>query len=117
MSTDGERVAEVLGDAIAEAVRRAVDEVGRAPQGQLAMAGSAPPGEAPPPAPRDLVRGNPLAEDPYEVLGVGRGAPWAEVEAAHKRLARLWHPDTGGDEDLIRRLNVAYAALKIRRGR
>ena len=31
--------------------------------------------------------------DPYRVLGLGREATVAEVRAAHRRLAKRYHPD------------------------
>lgn len=129
---------DVLSDAIASAVRRAMDDVGRAPYGELSEA----PAQAPAPAaaptilPADLgklcaaadidrgpLRPPPDVDDPYAVLGVPRGATWERITAAHRRLARAWHPDGAPDEegamreDLIRRLNVAYAELRVRRGR
>lgn len=106
----------MIGDAIAEAVRRAVDDVGRAP---LAEIGDADPadathenGSSPP-----LVAPDVTSDDPYTVLGVARSAPWEQIVVAHKRLARAWHPDAGGDEDSIRRLNAAFAELRVRRGK
>src|SRR5687767_13086832 len=123
MPTDGDRAAEVLGDAIAEAVRRAVDDVGRAPLAEVGVGSGATSAgvddvidirNAPAPA---LVHPDGRAADPYAVLGVARSAPWEQIDAARKRLARAWHPDAGGDEDLIRQLNAAYAELRIRRGR
>ena len=119
---------DVLGDAIAVAVRRACDDVGRAPFGEL--------GDADPPAEEpaadahveeldlwNTVPPPPELDDPYDVLGLPRGASWERITAAHRRLARAWHPDgTSGDErakrdELIRRLNVAYAELRVRRAR
>lgn len=115
MSTaEDDRAADVIGDAIAQAVRRAVDEVGRAPLGELG--GDDEP--LPEPSPLYVVSdGDAHADDPYAVLGLARSAPWEQIVAAHKRLARRWHPDAGGDEDSIRRLNAAYAELRVRRGR
>lgn len=116
---------DVIGDAIAVAVRRACDDVGREPYGELPSSDLVDPYDddrgidalvdrLPPPAEVD---------DPYEVLGIGRSASWAHITAAHRRLARRWHPD-GADEserehreELIRRLNAAYAELRIRRAR
>ena len=127
---------DVFGSAIARAVRRAVDGVGRDPLGSLpsadepaapaaAVAAAEVAGEpepepadaGPPPLPAAGVT------DPYELLGVSRRAPWPEINAAYKRRARAWHPD-GAPEDeqarrheLIRDLNAAYAELRVRRGR
>ena len=123
---------DVFGAAIARAVRRAVDGVGREPAGALTAPPErepatapveplAPPGDpveaSPPPLPRaDVV-------DPYELLGVSRRAPWADITAAYRRRARAWHPDGAPAEEqerrheLIRDLNAAYAELRVRRGR
>ena len=122
---------DVLGDAIASAVRRAVDGVGRAPYGEISDAKprswaealgteEAPVEDEVPP---ERLRPPPDVDDPYEVLGVARGASWERITAAHRRLARRWHPDGAPEgereqrEELIRRLNVAYAELRVRRGR
>jgi hypothetical protein len=118
LGDDPDRAADVIGDAIADAVRRAVDEVGRLPLAELGRDDGAngttgdTGADAPP-----LLAPDATSEDPYAVLGVARSAPWEQIVAAHKRLARSWHPDAGGDEDLIRRLNAAFAELRIRRGR
>jgi len=119
---------DVLGDAISIAVRRACDDVGRAPFGEL---GDPDPAPDEPAAELDVeeielwdtVPPPPEFDDPYDVLGLPRGASWERITAAHRRLARAWHPDgasadqRGEREELIRRLNVAYAELKVRRGR
>ena len=64
--------------------------------------------------------------DPYIVLGLPPSASWEEISAAHRRLAKLHHPDrlvnasveerTAGDQR-IRDLNVAYMELRRRKGR
>jgi len=68
----------------------------------------------------------PDADDPYVVLKVAPTAPWEEIVASYRRLARMWHPDGLRDpapgerelcDDMIRRLNVAYSQLRVRRGR
>lgn len=65
-------------------------------------------------------------DDPYVVLKVAPGADWDEITASYRRLARMWHPDGLRDpapgerelcDDMIRRLNVAYTELRVRRAR
>ncbi len=58
--------------------------------------------------------------DPYEVLGVERGASQATIKAAWRRLARQHHPDVSGPDDASTRaatrrmaqINTAYEALR-----
>lgn len=64
--------------------------------------------------------------DPYVVLGLAPSATWEEISAAHRRLAKLHHPDRllnateeereNGDRR-IRELNIAYMELRRRKGR
>ena len=50
--------------------------------------------------------------DPYRVLGVQRGADADEVKAAHRRLAKRYHPDGGsGDEQRFLVVQDAYQLL------
>jgi hypothetical protein len=64
--------------------------------------------------------------DPYEVLDVDPAASWEQIVDAHRRQARLHHPDRlvgrpdaeiAAAEDRIRHINAAYRELKVRRGR
>jgi DnaJ-domain-containing protein 1 len=64
--------------------------------------------------------------DPYVVLGLPPSASWEEISAAHRRLAKLHHPDRlhGASTDerengdrRIRELNIAYMELRRRKGR
>lgn len=50
--------------------------------------------------------------DPYRALGLARGATEAEIKAAHRRLAKRYHPDSP-DGDTLRFLDVqdAYKLL------
>jgi hypothetical protein len=52
--------------------------------------------------------------DPYDVLGVSRGASDAELRKAYRRLVQLHHPDhNGGSAEATRRfeeVQEAYAA-------
>lgn len=53
----------------------------------------------------------------YEVLGVPDNAPWADVKVAFKALARKYHPDLGGDAELMKKLNAAFDRLKTSLGK
>ncbi|MEY2446561.1 MAG: hypothetical protein QOH79_37 [Acidimicrobiaceae bacterium] len=64
--------------------------------------------------------------DPYVVLGLPPSASWDEISAAHRRLAKLHHPDrlmNANEADRehsdrrIRELNIAYMELRRRKGR
>ncbi|MBN1152043.1 MAG: J domain-containing protein [Dehalococcoidia bacterium] len=51
----------------------------------------------------------------YEILEINRDASQEEVNAAFRRLARVWHPDRNPDQDeaeaIFRRINTAYQVL------
>lgn len=54
--------------------------------------------------------------DPYEVLGVSRGASEDEIKSAYRKLAKKYHPDLHpGDEECAKKMNevnAAYEAIK-----
>jgi DnaJ-class molecular chaperone len=62
--------------------------------------------------------------NPWAVLGVAQGSPWAEVARARRMLLQQYHPDRLGHvpplvhklaEDAFKRVNDAYDALKAQR--
>ena len=57
--------------------------------------------------------------DPYTILGVDRSASDAVIAAAHKRLARTFHPDVAGDGATVEmmRINAAFDRIRDRRRR
>ena len=61
-------------------------------------------------------------DDPYSVLRVSREDPWPKIVAAHRRLAKEFHPDRFVEQsaDIVRqaeletkRINEAYATLRL----
>jgi hypothetical protein len=56
-------------------------------------------------------KSRPKASDPYVTLHLLPSAPPEVVKAAYRALATLHHPDKGGDEEKMKRLNEAYGRL------
>ncbi len=50
-------------------------------------------------------------EEAYQVLGLQPGASEADIRAAHRRLMRGAHPDSGGSDWLASRINQARDLL------
>lgn len=49
--------------------------------------------------------------DPYDILGVPRGASLDEIKAAYRRASKKKHPDLGGTDEEMTELNIAYAFI------
>lgn len=49
--------------------------------------------------------------DDYAVLGLPPGATLQEVKAAYRRLAKVYHPDAGGDPEIFVKIHAAYQKL------
>jgi hypothetical protein len=47
----------------------------------------------------------------YQVLGIAAGATEADIRAAHHRLMRAAHPDSGGSDWIAARINQARDVL------
>ena len=65
-------------------------------------------GGAAPPRPQTSAMSR---KEAYEVLGLKPGASADEIHAAHRRLMRMAHPDTGGSDWLASRINQARDIL------
>jgi DnaJ domain len=53
----------------------------------------------------------PAPEQPFQVLGVGANASATEIEDAYRRLAAIHHPDKGGNQQEMARINAARDAM------
>ena len=60
--------------------------------------------------------GPPTSFGPYATLYINDSAPDCVVAAAHKALARMLHPDLGGDRDAMAAVNAAFEQIKKARG-
>ena len=49
--------------------------------------------------------------DACSELWLKPGAPREVIDAAYRALARLYHPDAGGSEEAMTRLNLAYRQI------
>jgi len=50
-------------------------------------------------------------QDPYEILQIPREASFSTIRQAYLRLARIYHPDRGGDSATVISVHNAYVAL------
>lgn len=48
----------------------------------------------------------------YEILGVPVDADLENVRRAYVEMAKEWHPDKGGDVEVMKRVNEAYDLIK-----
>ena len=83
--------------------------LGSGPKRQQQAGGSAG-GSSQRPPPRRPAAGM-TPEEAYQVLGLHPGATEAEIRAAHHRLMRSAHPDSGGSDWLATRINLARDVL------
>ena len=46
------------------------------------------------------------------ILGLAEGFTEDELKKKYRELSMKWHPDKGGDEEMMKQINVAYETLK-----
>lgn len=49
--------------------------------------------------------------NPWQVLGIPLNSPPNIIKSAYRKLARLNHPDLGGDVATMQAINIAYDSL------
>ena len=52
-----------------------------------------------------------IKENLYKILGLPKFASTDEIKKAYRKLAMECHPDRGGDEERMKKINVAYQIL------
>lgn len=62
----------------------------------------------PPPRPEPRINQHPH----YAALHIANDAPLAVAEAAYKTLAKLYHPDVGGNAEKMKAINAAIAFIR-----
>ena len=50
--------------------------------------------------------------NPFVILGLSLDASEEQIRKAYKTLSLRHHPDRGGDEELMKKINVSYDVLK-----
>ena len=56
-------------------------------------------------------------DDPYKVLGVKTNSTLKEIRTAYRKLVKQYHPDAGGDEEKILKINAAWEILSDQENR
>lgn len=52
-----------------------------------------------------------IKSDYYEILGITKNADQSEIKKAYRALCKENHPDTGGDEEVFKKIAEAYEVL------
>ena len=53
-----------------------------------------------------------LIQEALEELGLPSMVSWRDIKERYRMLSKKYHPDAGGDEEKMARLNRAYEILK-----
>ena len=49
--------------------------------------------------------------DYYDILGISKSATDEEIKTAYRKLAKIYHPDKGGDKNKFQEIQKAYETL------
>ena len=52
-----------------------------------------------------------MKKNPYEIFKVSKNASWSEIKSAYRKLVKIHHPDTGGDQNIMLEINAAWEIL------
>ena len=55
-----------------------------------------------------------MNRNPYEIFKVPQNASWSEIKSAYRKLVKIHHPDTGGDQKIMLEINAAWEILKLK---
>ena len=55
-----------------------------------------------------------MNRNPYEIFQVPQNASWSEIKSAYRKLVKIHHPDTGGDQNIMLEINAAWEILKVK---
>ncbi len=55
-----------------------------------------------------------MNRNPYEIFKVSQNASWSEIKSAYRKLVKIHHPDTGGDQKIMLEINAAWELLKVK---
>lgn len=49
--------------------------------------------------------------DYYNILNINRNSDYNEIKTSYRQLAKIYHPDKGGDENIFKNISEAYRVL------
>lgn len=65
----------------------------------------------------DMQQPVPSGNDPYTLLGLHPNAVWEVCESAYRTLAKINHPDNGGNVEIMQTINAAWDKIKMMRAK
>lgn len=56
-------------------------------------------------------------DDPLTILGLSGKPTWGEIKRAYRAMALRYHPDHGGSDAAMQKINAAFTVLENRYGK